>query len=404
MMSYLATLYKDMSISAVTAGFVAVLVGFASAIAIVFQAAIAIGANQAQLESWVWALGIGMGISSISLSLWYKRPLIIAWSTPGAALLAASVIDLTMAQAIGVFLFVGALIFITGISGMFSKLVSCIPVPIASSMLAGILFQFGLGLFDAMQNDLLLVGVMLTSFVIMKLIAPRLAIAFVLIVAILIVVLQGRLDLSSMDVNLVSPVFVSPEFSLSLLIGIGLPMFIVTMSSQNLPGVAVLKASGYQEQSISPVISMTGITTLLFAPFGGFTFNLAAITAAICMGEDAHPDKDKRYVAGLSAGIFNIFAGIFGTAVVGLFIAFPKELVAALAGLALLNVIASSLKVATASNEYRDAAILTFVVTASNFSLLGISSAFWGLVIGMAVIVLTRLFNKIFNRVEKSYE
>ncbi|MFC3120480.1 benzoate/H(+) symporter BenE family transporter [Agaribacter flavus] len=394
-MLLLSQLKNDFSFSALVAGFVAVLVGFASAIAIVFQAAKTAGADQAMLESWVWALGIGMGLSSMGLSLWYKRPLIIAWSTPGAALIAATSIELTMAQAVGVFLFVGLMILLTGVSGLFSRLSKAIPSPIASAMLAGILLNFGIHLFTALRSEVLLVGVMLLTYIVARMFVPRLAIAFVLFVAIVMVLMTGQLELSSVSITFSKPVFVIPEFSLSLLIGLGIPLFLVTMSSQNLPGVAVLKASGYSAQNISPVISVTGISTLLLSPFGGFTFNLAAITAAICTSEEAHENIEQRYIAGVSAGIFNLLTGVFASAVVGIFVAFPEELVLALAGLALIGVIGNSLKMATEIKQHQDAAILTFLVCASGVSFWEISSAFWGLVLGMTVVVSHKLFTRL---------
>lgn len=385
----LTRLLSDFSFSAFTAGFIAVLVGFASAMAIVFQAATAAGADQSMIESWIWALGLGMGISSIGLSIWYKRPIIIAWSTPGAALLATSLTNSSMEQAVGIFLFVGLLILIVGVTGWFAKLTNAIPLPIAAAMLAGILVQFGIAIFTSMQSSPLMVGVMIATYLLAKLFLPRYAIALVLVVGVTIAYFQQSLDVSALSASLAMPIFVTPEFSFNALIGIGIPLFVVTMTSQNLPGVATLKASGYEKQPVSPLISVTGITTLLFAPFGGFTFNLAAITAAICTSEESHPDPKKRYIAGVSSGAFNIIAGVFGSALVGLFAAFPITLVSALAGLALVGAIGSSLNSASESSQYREAAILTFLVTASGMTFFGIASAFWGLAIGMLTVLLS---------------
>jgi len=382
-------LLSDFSLSAITAGFIAVLVGFASAMAIVFQAATAAGADQNMIESWVWALGIGMGVSSIGLSIWYKRPIIIAWSTPGAALLATSLTNSSMEQAVGIFLFVGLLILVVGLSGWFARLTDAIPLPIAAAMLAGILVQFGIAIFTSMQTNPLLVGIMIATYLVAKLLVPRYAIALVLAVGVIIAYLQNSLDVSALNTSLALPILVIPEFTFNALIGIGIPLFIVTMTSQNLPGVATLKASGYNEQPVSPLISVTGITTLLFSPFGGFTFNLAAITAAICTSEECHPDPNKRYIAGVSSGFFNILAGVFGAAVVGLFAAFPVTMVSALAGLALVGAIGSSLKSAAESIQYREAATLTFLVTASGMTFFGVASAFWGLVVGMLTVLLS---------------
>ena len=377
------SLISDLSLSAISAGFIAVLVGFASAMAIVFQAAQAAGASQEMIVSWVWALGWGMGIGCLVFSLYYKRPIIIVWSTPGAALLATSLTDISIQQAIGVFVFVALLILVTGLSGLFDTLTKRLPLPIAAAMLAGILLQFGLGIFTSLQASPILVGVMFGVFIIAKRLLPRYAIVLVLLSGLIVAYWQDSLLVEALNFTLATPVWVSPEFNLSQLIGIGIPLYIVTMTSQNIPGVAILKSSGYGAQPISPILSGTGIINVLLAPFGGFTFNLAAITAAICTSEEAHPNPDKRYIAGVSAGVFNILAGIGGATVVSLFAAFPKPLIAALAGLALLSTIGASLMAATEKAQYRDPAMVTFLVTASGVSFFDIASAFWGLILGL---------------------
>lgn len=373
---------KDFSFSAISAGFIAVLIGFASAIAIVIQAAVAAGATEQMIESWVWALGLGMGIGSLSLSWWYKRPIIIAWSTPGAALLATALTQTQIEVAIGVFIFVGALTVVVGVSGWFSFFSKALPLPLASAMLAGILLQFGLQLFDALASQTTLVAGMCLVYLTCKVWLPRFAIVLVLIIGLVLSATLGLLEPAEFQIKLASPIWVTPEFSLPALIGIGIPLFIVTMISQNLPGIAILKASGYESQPISPLITSTGFTTLFLAPFGGFTFNFAALTAGICASEEAHKDPNKRYIAGLSVGVFNVLAGVFGATVIGLFAAFPKAMVAASAGLALLSIIGSSLQHALAHDGQRDAAMITFLVTASSIQFLGIDSAFWGITFG----------------------
>jgi benzoate membrane transport protein len=383
------SLFRDLSFSAISAGFIAVLVGFASAVAIVFQAAQAAGATHDMIVSWVWALGIGMGVGCLGLSWYYRRPIIIVWSTPGAALLATSLAGVSIENAIGIFLFVALLTLITGISGWFDNLTKRIPMPLANAMLAGILLQFGLSIFSSFNLEPMLVGLMLLSYFIAKRVAPRFSILLVLVTGVLYALYAGMFDMSAIDVSTARPVWVSPTFDLSLLIGVGLPLFIVTMTSQNLPGMAVLKASGYTEQPISPIITTSGALNLVLAPFGGFSFNLAAITAAICTSEEAHIDPAKRYIAGISAGVFNIVAGLGATVVVSLFAAFPGALISTLAGLALLGTIGASLVSSVYDPKYRDAAVLTFLVTASGVAFFDISSAFWGLVMGM----LTLLFS-----------
>ncbi|MAD18546.1 MAG: hypothetical protein CL579_21155 [Alteromonadaceae bacterium] len=383
------SLFRDLSFSAISAGFIAVLVGFASAVAIVFQAAQAAGATHDMIVSWVWALGIGMGVGCLGLSWYYRRPIIIVWSTPGAALLATSLAGLSIENAIGIFLFVALLTLITGISGWFDNLTKRIPMPLANAMLAGILLQFGLSIFSSFTLEPMLVGLMLLIYFIAKRVAPRFSILLVLVTGVLYALYAGMFDMSAIDVSAARPAWVSPTFDVSLLIGVGLPLFIVTMTSQNLPGMAVLKASGYTEQPISPIITTSGALNLVLAPFGGFSFNLAAITAAICTSEEAHVDPAKRYIAGISAGVFNIVAGLGATVVVSLFAAFPGALISTLAGLALLGTIGASIVSSVYDPKYRDAAVLTFLVTASGVVFFDISSAFWGLVMGM----LTLLFS-----------
>jgi benzoate membrane transport protein len=384
---------KDWSLSAVVAGFVAVLVGFASSVAIVFQAAAAAGADNAVMASWLLALGIGMAATCIGLSWYYKAPVITAWSTPGAALLATSLQGLTLAEATGVFIFTALLGLVIGLSGMFERLTRLIPLPLASAMLAGILLQFGFAIFSSLHQQLLLVGAMCLTYLLTKALLPRYAILAVLVCGLLLVWFGGELDLSAVHLTLATPVWVMPEFSLSALIGVGLPLLLVTMASQNIPGVAVLRTSGYQTP-VSPLISSTALSTLLLAPLGAFSINLAAITAAICTGTEAHPDSSKRYIAGIAAGIFYLLFGLAGATVVALFAAFPTEMVAALAGLALLGTIAANLQSCTADAEYREAAVITLLVTASGASLFGIASAFWGLVAGALTVFIQRLIQR----------
>jgi len=369
-------------ISHISAGFIAVLVGYTSSVAIVFQAAHAAGAQDAQLASWMWALGIGMGVTCIGLALAWRAPVLTAWSTPGAALLATSLGDVGLAQSIGAFLACSVLITLCGVTGWFQKIMDWVPRHLASAMLGGILLRFGMDLFVSMQGRPLLVGVMLVAFLLARRLLPRYAVPLALAAGIACAALQGGLSLAGLDWTPARPVWMPPAFSLQTFVGVALPLFIVTMTSQNVPGLAVLRANGYGRVPASPLISWTGVTGVLLAPFGGFAFNLAAITAAICMSPDADPDATQRYKASVWAGIFYLLTGIFGATVVALFAAFPHELVAAIAGLALLGTLGGSIHDALQAPEHRDAALVTFLVTASGMSLLGIGSAFWGLVLG----------------------
>jgi len=380
---------KLLNLSCLSAGFIAVLVGYTSSAVIVFQAAAAAGATDAQISSWLWALGIGMGLTSIGLSLRYGSPVLTAWSTPGAALLVTGLSGVSINEAIGIFIFSSLLITLCGVTGWFERLMQWVPSSLAAAMLAGVLFAFGLNLFHSLQSQLLMVSVMLLVYLLARQIVPRYTIPLTLMVGIGIVATQGQLQLNGLEWQLAQPVLMMPEFSLTSLIGVGIPLFVVTMASQNVPGLAVMRANGYQVPA-SPLISWTGLTGVLLAPFGGFSFNLAAITAAICMGREADPEPSRRYLAAVWAGIFYLLTGLFGATVVGLFNAFPEELVMAIAGLALLGTIGNSLAAALSEDDNREAALITFLVTASGISLLGVGSAFWGLVLGLVAYHLKR--------------
>lgn len=383
------SLLRDVSASAVVAGFVTVLVGFASASAIVFQAAGAIGASAAQLGSWMLALGVGMGLTCILLSLRYRAPVVTAWSTPGAALLVTSAAGLSIEEATGAFLVSAALITLVGFSGWFERAMDRIPLPIASGMLAGVLLRFGLGLFTAMSTQLALALGMCLAYFVARRLVPRYAVIAALLVGVVLALVQGLLHVDAVHVALARPVWVTPRFTAGAVIGVALPLFVVTMASQNVPGVAVIRASGYTVP-ISPVIGWTGLANLALAPLGGFTVNLAAITAAICMGREAHEDPRRRYVAAVFAGLFYLIVGIFGATVVALFLAFPPELVAAIAGLALLATIGNGLASAVGTENQREPALVTFLVTASGIAPAGIGSAFWGLVAGVVTLAILR--------------
>ena len=381
--------FKDLTLGAFTAGFVAVLVGFTSSVAIVFQAALAFNATPAQIASWMWALGIGMGLCTVLPSLWWKKPVMVAWSTPGAAVLvtagAAGGISggFSMAEAVGAFMVSAALITLFGATGWFEKLLSRIPVAIASALLAGVLARFGMQGFAAAQTALPLVLLMLAVYLVGKRSVPRYAVVATLLAGIAYVALRGELAWSTVSFTFTLPVFVMPQFTFAASVSLGIPLFVVTMASQNLPGVAAIRATGYEGQiPVSKVITLTGLATFVLAPFGGFALNLSAITAAIVMGSQAHPDPDKRYTAAVSCGLIYLVIGVFGAAVTSLLAAFPKELVAAIAGLALLSTIGAGLATAVQDESHREAALITFLVTLSGVVIAGIGSAFWGVVAG----------------------
>ncbi len=377
-------MFRFFAIPYITSGFVAVLIGYTSAAAIVYQAAIASGADADKTASWMWAVGIGMGLSGILLSLKYRAPIIIAWSTPGAALLVTSLPGIPMGDAVGAFLFSSLLLTLCGVTGWFEKIMKLVPVQIANAMLAGVLLQFALNAFTALRTDIGLVGIMILTYLVAKRYLPRYGIPITFLIGTLYAFFTGHLGQQIPPLDMTLPVWTTPTFSLSVLLGVGLPLFIVTMASQNIPGLAVLRAHGYQTPA-SPLITWSGITGLLLAPFGGFAFNLAAITAAICMGKEIDPDPQKRYLAAIWAGVFYILVGLFGGTVTALFSIFPTELIMAIAGLALMGTISNALTGALTSDETREAAFFTFVITVSGVTLFTVGAPFWGLLVGLAI-------------------
>jgi benzoate membrane transport protein len=380
---------RDISVSAVVAGFVTVLVGFTSTAVIVFQAANAVGAGPAEIASWMWALGLGMGLTCIGLSLRYRMPVVTAWSTPGAAMLITGAAGVSLPEAIGAFMVSGLLITVAGFSGWFERAINRIPISIASGMLAGVLLRFGLELFVVMKAQFAMVFAMFAVYLVMRRFSPRYAVICAFALGIAIAAAQGLLHIETVHLEFARPVWITPALSVNTLIGVALPLFVVTMASQNAPGVAVIRASGYAIP-ISPVIGWTGVANVILAPFGAFAINLAAITAAICMGREAHEDTRRRYMASVSAGFFYILIGLFGATVGALFAAFPRELVAAIAGLALIGTIGNGLAAALSNERDREPALITFLVAASGVTLFGIGSAFWGLIAGSLTLLVLR--------------
>ena len=370
-------------LSPISAGFIAVLVGYTSSAAIVFQAASAAGAGPAHISSWLLALGLGMGCTCIGLSLYFRSPVLTAWSTPGAALLATALVGLPMSEAVGAFLVASALITVCGVTGWVETLMKHVPKSLAAGMLAGVLLRFGINVFTSLSQQLALVGLMLGFYLVGRRMRSRYTIPLTFLGGLLWASIHGLIRLDAIDLGFARPLFTAPDFTLSTAIGVGIPLFIVTMSSQNVPGIAVLRANGYATP-VSPLIGWTGLAGLLLAPFGGFSFNLAAITAAICMSPEAERDPDRRYLAAVWAGIFYVMTGLLGATVASLFSALPRELVAAIAGIALFSTIGNSLAGALHEESERDAALIAFLVTASGLTLWRIGSAFWGLLFGLA--------------------
>lgn len=372
-------------LSHLSAGFIAVLVGYTSSAAIVFQAATAAGASAAHISSWLLALGLGMGTTCIGLSLYFRSPVLTAWSTPGAALLATALVGVPMDEAVGAFLFASALITLCGVTGWVETLMKHVPRTLAAAMLGGVLLRFGLDVFVSLRSQLGLVALMLVIYLAGRRFNSRYTIPLTFLSGLVWAAQGGLIHYEAVTLTLAQPLFTAPAFSWSTTLGVGLPLFIVTMASQNVPGIAVLRANGYSTP-VSPLIGWTGLAGLLLGPFGGYQFNLAAITAAICMSPEADRNPQRRYLAAVWAGIFYLCTGVLGATVASLFTALPKELVAAIAGIALFGTIGNSLSAALHDERERDAALITFLTTASGLSLLGVGSAFWGLLFGLLVL------------------
>ncbi len=377
----------DTSPSAVVAGFIAMMTGYTSSLVLMFQAGQAAGLSSGQISSWIWALSIGMAVCSIGLSLRYRTPVTIAWSTPGAALLITSLSGVTYGEAIGAYITCAVLVTICGLTGSFERLVRRLPSSLAAALLAGILFKIGSEIFVAAQHRTGLVLGMFFTYLAVKRLSPRYAVLAALLIGTVLSGWLGLLDFSGFHLELARPVWTMPSFSLAATISIGIPLFVVAMTSQNMPGIAVLRADGYNVPA-SPLISVTGIASLLLAPFGSHGINLAAISAAICTGPHAHEDKSKRYTAAVWCGIFYGIAGTFGATLAALFAALPKELVLSIAALALFGSIINGLSIAMNEPREREAALITFMVTASGFTLFSVGSAFWGIVAGVLTLLI----------------
>ena len=377
----------DTSTSAVVAGFIAMLTGYTSSLVLMFQAGQAAGLTNGQISSWIWALSIGMAICCIGLSLRYRAPIMIAWSTPGAALLITSLPGVPYSEAIGAYIFASGLIVLIGLTGTFDRLMRRIPASIAAALLAGVLFKIGLEICVAAEQQPLLVVAMLLAYLLGKRLMPRYAVLAALIVGSVLAAVFGLLSFEHFELQLAVPEWTTPSFSLAAVISIGIPLFIVAMASQNLPGMAVLRANGYDVPA-SPLLTTIGLTSMLLAPFGSHGIHMAAISAAICAGPEAHEDPKKRYTAAIWCGVFYGIAGIFGATLAALFAALPKALILSIAALALFASIIGGLTQAMSEPKEREAALITFLVTASGMTLFSVGSAFWGIVAGLLTLAI----------------
>ncbi|WP_029525061.1 benzoate/H(+) symporter BenE family transporter [Polaromonas glacialis] len=378
---------KDFSLSAVTAGFLAVLISYAGPLVIFFQAGQSAHVSAEMMSSWVWAISIGAGLSGILLSGWLKVPVITAWSAPGTALLVTLFPAITLEQAVGAYLVSAVMIFIIGVSGYFDKLVQAIPKGIASAMMAGILFQFGVGAFQAVGAMPALTFAMIGTYLLFRRLLPRYCLVILLVVGLALAVAVEGVSLAGVTWTLARPVFIKPEWTWGATLSLALPLVLVSVTGQFLPGMAILRSSGYGTPA-RPIIITTSLASLGVAFFGGITIVIAAITAALCTGKDAHEDPKKRYVAGIANGVFYLVGGCFAGTIILFFAALPKELIAVLAGLALLGAIGGSVADAMNDANHREASVITFLATASGMSFWGLGSAFWGMVIGVVAYLL----------------
>ena len=382
-------------LSHISAGLTAVTVGYSSSVVIIIDVARKAGASDDMVISWLFALGLGMGITCILFSWLSKLPVVTAWSTPGAAFLLTSIGNYRLSEAIGAFVICAMLSLVTAQSRSLLKQISRIPPAISSALLAGILLPICLAIFSDVNDAPHLVALFLAIYLIGSRLFPRYLMLLLLVMSVGISVFMSSADggvaltrdssgLSSLF-TLPEPIWVTPTFSLSATIGLAFPLFLITTLSQNLPGIAIHHAHGYTPDH-KPILSGIAIVQALLAPFGGFTFNLAAITAALCMGEQADSEKSQRYKAAIAAGVAYIFMGLSASVVVALFVSMPSIIIHLLAGLALLATLQGAVVRAMEIEHHRAPALLTMLCTASGFSLFSMTSAVWGLGLGLILL------------------
>lgn len=373
---------RDVSLSAVVAGLVAVVVSFGGTAVLMVQAGHAAGLDAALIGSWLGSICLVLGLGGLAISLRSRIPIVLAWSTPGAALLVTALAGVPFDQAVGAFLVASALTLACGLFGWIDPIMRRVPGEIASAMLAGVLLNFGLGIFTRIGEQPAIVLAMCAAYLLGKRWLPRYAVMAVMVVGLAVAHLLGQLQFDQVDWQLTEFVWTTPAFTWQAIISIAIPLFVVALASQNLPGLAILQAYGYRAPA-SRLVAATGFLGLLAAPFGAHSVTLGAITAAICTGPEAHPDPSRRYIAAATYGLMYALLSVIAGAVALFFQALPAAMVAALAGLALLGAILGGMAGAMANPARRDAALITLLATASGFSAWGIGSAFWGLVAGL---------------------
>ncbi len=377
-------LILDFSIPAVFAGFITFLIGISVSAVLVIQAAQILGATPAQISSWFWALGLGIGLSGLLLSWKFKYPVATSWSTAGLALIIATGSGYSLYEAIGAFLVCGLLTAILGFLGIFEKVLTYIPQSLTSAMLAGVLLKFGIALFVSMQNDWAFILSLLAVYIISKRLWPRYCIVITVIAGIAMCPFFMEFHAPAVHWSLAKPIWITPEFSVSALLGLALPLFVINMASQYLPGIAMIKSYGYQPH-VNQLIGWTGMAQAILAPFGCYTVNIAAISAAVSLDDQVHPDPSRRYIAGMSCGFFYIIMGLFAATLTSLLMSFPHLFIVALAGIALFGTISHNIALAFQDASDREAALMTFLFSASGVQFFGVGSAFWGLLFGFMV-------------------
>ena len=394
MVTVIQDLKQDWSLSASVAGFLAVLIAYAGPLVIFFQAAQAAQVSEAMMASWIWGISIGTAIPGIYLSIKYKAPIVTAWSAPGTVLLVTLFPQMSINEAVAAYIISAIVIFMVGATGYFDKVLQWIPNSIAAGMMAGILFQFGLALFVATDTMPFIIFSMLGCYLLAKRLSPRYTMIWVLLCGVTLSLLLGKMNPVDINFTMTIPVLIWPEWSWHSTFNLAIPLILVSLSGQFLPGMAILNLSGYDTPA-KPIVMATSIASLAVACVGGITITLAAITAALCTGKDAHELKEKRYVAGVANGIFYLLGGLFASSIVLVFSLLPKELIAALAGLALIGAISANITIAMKNDSQRESALITFLATASGMQFLGLSSVFWGICIGMiAHYILTKKSSK----------
>jgi benzoate membrane transport protein len=384
--SGLAALPKSLTLSTVLAGLMIVIIGFTGSLVLTFEVARNAKLPIEALNSWVFAIIVGSGVASLSMSVLYKQPMLTAWSTPGLALLATSLSNYTLGEAIGAFVVSSLIVIALGVTGLFERVLRLVPQGVAMAVLGGVLLRFGLGTFTSLQTEPVIVLAMIAAFVVVKRLNWRVPMAWALAAGVIAALALGKVDATNVRFGLTLPAFYAPEFTLRALIGLVLPLTALRLASQDAPGFAVMRAFEFNPQVRAGLIG-TGVLSLLTAPMLGHGITMSAITAALANSPDAHPDKGLRYGAAVAAGALKIVLGFMGATIVALFQSLPAALVSAMAGLALSGTILNCLIGAFAETHDRDAALFALLVTASGAQYFGLGSAFWGLVAGVLITI-----------------